>query len=52
MYDVPLYLALASPVSDKCLCLSYSKLLFSVVCLRGKYLLLYTGVAEKYGEQQ
>lgn len=24
MYDVPLYLALASPVSDKCLCLTVS----------------------------
>lgn len=52
MYDVPLSLAFASPLSDKSCCFSSSKLLFSVVCLREQYLSVYIGVTEKYGEQQ
>ena len=52
MYDIALSPAFASPLSGKSHGLSYSKLLLSVVCLREQYLLVYTDVTEKYGEQQ
>lgn len=43
-------LALASPLTDKTCCFSYSKLLFSVISLKEQYLFVYIGITEKYGE--
>lgn len=52
MYDVQLCLALTSSLSGKSHCFSYSKLLFSMVCITEQYLLVYICVTEKYGDQQ
>lgn len=52
MYDVSLSFTLASLLNDKSSCFSYSKLVFSVVCLREQYLLVYISVIEKYGKHQ